>query len=380
MKLDFGFTIYFLDPPPLSEIETFFVQVHGKLGIHQRHFQTTINLYQKEVDAELQKQKDELGSTMATANAEYKKAYDELKADEYEKHIYAIRESGIDEIEHHFATLDEQTKLEYIEMADHYNKSSAATLYALLESELRRFCGQAMKHFKLTFPVERFEKSDYLYSMMEYLKLVAIIDTSKADTFLPKLQQLQFLRNKIMHNGAEFDNEANEKLDNLVDQNKGVLFFDELPEENIRILRVKSNFVIPYYEIINDFFISLFSALNQKLNFSFLADRVKFIFGFLSKAVTVSLENEKEVKNGKQYVFDVKSDHKDNEFEFKLKLTIATSATDGVSITNQLDPIKDMERWVQQITQNNAILRQAFVGFLNPKSKHQIDLMLYPPS
>ncbi|RWU10662.1 hypothetical protein [Pedobacter chitinilyticus] len=378
MDFDFGFSLYFLDPPKLEPLERFFVQVQGKISIYKKHAETTIGLYHTEATDKLKDLKAEHKKVADEANVAYKKHFDEIDGSEDDKHAWALHASGAAEIDHHYASADEDMKADFTEMADHFNKSSLVTLYALLETELRRLCGHLHNSFKLKFTVERFEKTDYLKSMMEYISLVAEIDIASTESKINKLQELQYLRNRIMHNGAEFSLEKNEWLDDLVKNSDGGLFWENVDEEQIRILRIRSKFISPYYSIISNFFFELFKSLNVKLGFNLLSERMSFLFGFLSKEINVKYISQRDISNGKQFVFSIESNDLENLFKFNCKMSITASNPDQLIITNQLDEIKNMERWIIQMQSNSAVFRQALVGFLPPNSTHKIDIMLYP--
>lgn len=378
MAFDFGFSLYFLDPPQLTTLETFFIQVQGKIAMYKQHAETTIQLYQSEANGKLAIQRAEFKAAMEEANLIYKRVYDETGGSEDDKHGNAAHESGIQEIEHHYTTGEQDLKASFLEMADHYNKSSLVTLYALLETELRRLCGHLHSTFGLRFTVERFEKTDYLKSIMEYISLVADLDITPVEPKMNKLQELQFLRNRIMHNGAEFTMELNQKLDDLVAGSDGGLVLELIPEEQLRIMRVRSKFISPYYAIISDFFFDLFRSLNVKLGFSILADRISFLFGFITREAVATFVSQRDVANGKQFIFLIESNNFENLFSFHLKLTVTAANTDQVVITNQLDEIDRMERLVEQLTENPAVLRQALTGYLYPNKTHKIEIMLYP--
>ncbi|QXU42846.1 hypothetical protein [Pedobacter sp. D749] len=378
MAFDFGFSLYFLDPPELTAVEQFFVQVQGKINIYRQHAETTIKLYHTEANEKLKAQKEEFKEAMKVADLVYEKVYLETGGSENDRDAYAMHESGIQEIEHHYATADEHLKTSFMGMADHYNKSSVVTLYALLETELRRLCGHLHSAFSLRFTVERFEKTDYLKSIIEYISLVADLDITIVEPKMNRLQELQFLRNKIMHNGAEFTLEANPWLEDLVNSSNGGLFWEEIPEEQLHVLRVRSKFIVPYYTIVSDFFFDLFSSLNLKLQFTILTNRISFLFGFLTRGAVASYISHRNVANGRQFIFLIKSPEGDNGFTFNCKITVTTANVDQVVITNQLDVIDKMERWVEQMNENPAVLRRAIVGYLNPNKAHKIEIMLYP--
>lgn len=380
MEFDFGFSLYFLEPPQLTALETFFIQVQGKIAMYKQHAETTIQLYKSEADGKLAIHRAEFKAAMDEANIIYKRTYEETGGDEDDKHGYAAHESGIYEIEHHYTTAEEDLKASFLEMADHYNKSSLVTLYALLETELRRFCSHLHITFGLRFTVERFEKTDYLKSIMEYISLVADLDITLVEPKMNKLQELQFLRNRIMHNGAEFTMELNQKLDDLVAGSDGGLVLELISEEQLRVLRVRSKFISPYYTIISDFFFNLFHSLNVKLEFTILANRISFLFGFITRQAVSTFVFQRDVANGKQFTFLIESDDFNNLFSFHLKLTITSSNTDQFIITNQLDEIDRMERWVAQLNENPAVLRQALNGYLFANKSHKIEILLYSPN
>lgn len=378
MAFDFGFTLYFLDPPALTKLETFFIQVQDKIKIYKQHAETTIQLYHSEAKEKLAAQKAEFKAALEEADLIYNRVYDETGGSDEDKHSYAMHEAGIHEIEHYYTTAEENLKASFLEMADHYNKSSAVTLYALLETELRRLCGHLQTKFALRFNVERFEKTDYLKSIMEYISLVADIDISIVEPKMNKLKELQFLRNRIMHNGAEFTLEANPSLEDLVNNSESGLLWEQIPDEQLRVLRVRSKFIAPYHSIISHFFFDLFASLNLKLEFTIFNDRISFLFGFLTREVVATYVSHKVVANGKQFLFLIQSADVNNLFTFNCKLTITTADLDQVIITNQLGEIDRMERWVKEINENPDVLRQAIAGYLTPNKIHKIEIMLYP--
>ncbi|MBG6233785.1 Asp-tRNA(Asn)/Glu-tRNA(Gln) amidotransferase C subunit [Pedobacter sp. CAN_A7] len=380
MAFDFGFTLYFLDPPQLTILETFFIQVQGKIAMYKQHAETTTQLYQSEADGKLAIQRAEFKAAMEEANLVYKRVYEETGGSEDDKHGNATHESGTQEIEHHYTIGEEDLKASFLEIADHYNKSSLVTLYALLETELRRLCDHLHSTFGLRFTVERFEKTDYLKSIMEYISLVADIDITSVEPKMNKLQGLQFLRNRIMHNGAEFTIKLNQKLDDLVASSDGGLVLELIPEELSRVLRVRSKFISPYYTIISDFFFDLFRSLNVKLGFTILADRISFLFGFITRQAVATFVSQSDVASGKQYLFLIESDDFENLFSFNLKLTVTAANTEQVIITNQLNEVDRMERLVEQLNENPAVLRLALNGYFFPNKSHKIEIMLYSQS
>jgi Asp-tRNA(Asn)/Glu-tRNA(Gln) amidotransferase C subunit/menaquinone-dependent protoporphyrinogen IX oxidase len=379
MQFDFGFSMYFLEGPELSRLEQFFIRVQDKLQIYQRHTETTVQLYHEEYREQMSTHKSAFGAAMKTANEAYKRHYDEINGSDDDKHQYAMHEAGIQEIEYHFANAEEALQLHFTEMADHFNKSALVTLYALLETELRRLCGLLQKHFNRRVSLDRFEQSDYLKSIMEYIDLIIEMDTTSLKPHISKIEALQFLRNRIMHNGGEFPLDKQEFLEDLVKTSDGGLTLEEIPDEQTRLLRVKSKYLLPFYDLISELFREAFRQLNGKMGFTFLAGRLTYLFRFLAPDADVIYLQHKAVKNGHCFVFRVESKAAEKPFAFSCNLTIATATKDELIFTNQLEqPVPNLDRLIARLPQRVDLLPQIFAGFLTPGKKHRIEFMLYP--
>src|SRR5665213_2178843 len=303
MKFDFGFSMYFLDGPDLSLPEKFFIQVQHKLQMYKKHTQTTIKLYQDEFKERMTDHKKAYQAAMAEANEIYKRRYEEIEGNEQDKHDYAMHELSIGEIEYHFSNEEEALKNSFLEMADHFNKSALVTLYALMETELRRLCGHLQIYFKKRVTLERFEQADYFKSILEYLDQIIELDITDLQPYQTKLVPLQFLRNKVMHNGGEFQLPITDYLGELVKGSDDGLNLEEIPNEQLTVVRVRSKFVMPFYDLISEMFMELFRLLNEKENFLFLRDRLAYLFRFLAADTVVSYKENKAVKNGHVYTF-----------------------------------------------------------------------------
>jgi len=381
MKFDFGFSMYFLEGPKLSTPERFFIQVQHKLQLYKRHTETTIKLYQDEFKERMAKHKKVAQAAMAEANEAYKRHYEEIEGDDQNKHSYAAHESGIDELQYHFSNEEEALKNNFSEMADHFNKSALVTLYALMETELRRLCGQLQVHYKKRVSLERFEQGDYFKSIIEYLDQIIELDITGFQPYQTKVVPLQFLRNKVMHNCGEFPLPITEYLDDLVKTSDSGFSLEDIPDEQLTIVRVRSKFVLPFYDLISEMFSELFRLLNEKERFSFLSDRLAYLCRFLAPDVTVTYQEQKAVKNGQVYTFLVESKALEQPFTFLCKFTIADAGKEELVVTNQLEEeVNNLDRLIAGLVKQDHIIRQALGGFIDPKKTYRHEFLLYPVS
>jgi hypothetical protein len=379
MKFDFGFSMYFLDGSELGVLEKFFIQVQQKLLIYKRHTQTTVNLYQEEFKERLAGHQQNSQEALQKANEAYSRYYEEIDGDDYDKHSFAAHESGIDEIRHHFAMEEEALKQNFVEMADHYNKSALSTLYALMEAELRRYCAHLQTYYHKRISLERFEQGDYFRSIVEYFDQVIELNTASLQPYLTRLVTLQYLRNKIMHNGGEFPIPAPEFLEGNVKTSDGGLRLEELPDEALQILRVKSKYVIPYYELIGELFKEMFRILHEKEGCSFLSGRLAYLFRFLAPDCTVTYLEQKAIKAGTQYLFRVASPASEPPFSFLCKYSLSEAAKDEVVFTDQLENSTDnLARLMTGLAGRSDILQQAMAGFTDTEKSYRYEFLLYP--
>lgn len=287
-----------------------------------------------------------------------------------------MHESGLDELEYHLENEKESLRESFFEMADQFNKASLVTLYALLEGELRRLCARLQSHFNKKVTLDRFEKDDYLKSIIEYLDSIIEIDVQTVEPYITKIKELQFFRNKIMHNGGEFNMEKFEYLEDSVKKSDGLLKLEEFPDEDLRILRVRSGYLTPFYDLIEDLMLEIFTQIDKKTNYLFTTNRLKYLFQFLTQDVNVKFLEEKAVKNGHRFVFNVEL--KDVEFNFHCKITIRATNKDEVLITNQLtNEVKNLQRLVDKLPESIDYVRELFNGFLKSNQPYSFEFMLY---
>ena len=379
MKFDFGFYGHFMEGYKFNKTEKGFIQVQDKIQIYFGNAETTLHMYRKEFDKKIADQLIEKKHAVDRSEGEYQKYHDEATGSHHDRHLYAMHASGYDAIESNFAEADETIREHFRVMADHFNKSALVTFYALLESELRRLCAHLQTSFKIRVSLGRFEQSDYLQSIQEYLDLIIGFDTTELGRFVTKLKQLQYVRNKIMHNGAEFPLKPEEHLDNLVENSANSLYWEQLEDEQVKILRIRFGFLKPYYDLVSELFTQLFKLFNDRTQYVPLEKRVAYVFEFLASDLKATYRSHKAVKKGYQYIFQIKSEQVDNTFEFVCKISITEHSKDGVVFTPQLDEAPDhLDRLIDGLSNDISILKNVLAGYLVNGKAHQITFLLYP--
>lgn len=379
MSIDFGFISHFFDSETkMSALQKFNIAVHRKIAIYRINSKKTRELYKKEfleIDA---KNRKDFSEANGQAAIKYKEVFAEIEGDEHLKHSYADHESGYREIGIHYELTEEALKMDFMEMADNFNKSSLIVQYALLESELRRLCGLLKDILKKRIALSDIEAGDYLNSIYNYLDKVIEIEMDSILPFQNKFKDIQYIRNRIVHNGGEFSLEANDTLDQFVESHKGSVKLEVLKHENIRILRMPKNDVVSqFYDLTHDFFGELFWVIERKRSYVTLIERITFLFAFLSGKTCVKLIESNIVNKGRQFVFKI--DTNDGTIaDFNCKLTIRSAKKSAVSLINQLDKHEMIDRLVDQLSNHNSVVMEDVLqGFYRPDLSVEIELLLY---
>lgn len=376
--MDFGATLFFLNPRKVYPLEHFFVEIIEKINLYEQHSKATIILYEKEKTDILKKSKESYDAAIKVANKEYSRILQENGNDEF-AHSFAMHESGIDFLQYYYQNEEEEISIRFKKMNNYFTKSSLVLEYALLESELRGLCNLLQTSFQNRISLNDLSEKDYLKSIFTYLDLVINLPIKElADNFKDDFKELQFLRNKIMHNGGEFlSANPNQELNLIINKNNNTISLEKL-ENNSLLLNVEMNYVIKFYIEIKSFFTQLLWLLDQKLNFTILLNRFHHLFLFLASDLLISNLRLKTIGNIKEVKFELHSKLESKEFSIECNLILKHTAKNNFEILDQVGTIDKLKRLKDHIDKDPSILLSQTLGIFKDSRCNNVKLIIYP--
>lgn len=373
---DFLALSHFDKQPELTALEVFFQSITEKVSLYEHHCITTTNLYRTEYN-DLRRQSQEKHLAIRKLRDEiYDKVFKESG-----DHAFASHESRIDDLEEDFEGRQKNELFRFTEMADYFNKSSVVVFYSFLESELRSLCGLLKLTFEKRIDLENLNDKNYLQAILTYFDLVIDLPISKLQPYTSKFQELQFLRNKIVHNGAEFSNDDDgQRLKAIVARSSNMLDLVSGSSARTKILKIKTiDYLLPYYTELKLFFYDLFCLIESKCNHSIIKSKLEFLFSFISEDVIVQINEFKAIKKGTQIVCYIESKTSSPQISIQCKITLIASPKDEVEIIDQFSNKNEMfDRLFSYMQENPSLTIKKLFGFFGLRSMtSKIKMMFY---
>lgn len=339
MSFDFRAMVYFSRAEQRPPLEAFFFNIKEKVNLYEQHSIITTDLYRKEY----RDINDGLSTKYQLFHEEANKRYKELmEMEEYDD--YARHESNLDEVQRSWAEEIERLATQFSQMADNFNKASLVVLYGLLESELRNLCELLKAEFEKRIGLEHLNEKNYLESILSYLELVIEIPVQDIQSFVSRFRDVQYLRNRIVHNGAEFPKfEANKDLERIIRESKKHLVLIDATRATHVALRIQRvEYVLGYYDLLISFFGKLLWLLDKKTGYQLLKRRISFLFGFSApkkSTIEVNIEAIEDIKKGKLIRCKINFKHK-NQKSTVLNgcIMLTTNPKDKLHIIDQTEP------------------------------------------
>jgi hypothetical protein len=374
--MDFELTLRYLYGKPQSDFDALLQHLEELIDTFERNARATSELYGRSYLAEREKIKEAFKGYWETAGEIYAEAYEEVSGDESEKDAWAAHKAGYREIERDEQIAEEIVDRNHREMIDHYNKSATAMLYSILEGQFRRFSELLRQIGNHVLSVEDLVQRDYIEGIYKYLEKVIGIDTSSIEHFKDKFQPLKRLRNKIMHNNAEFPDIDATELNKIVKESKGMLDWEKEmdeyanwdDEDNVKryyVLRIKNiDYLEPYYKLIREFFNELFWLADEHLAHQPIAERLKYAAGFVGRDIRVENTSIINVDKGRKIKATVINDSEEQPSTFEFAITVTRATKSAFSILNQVPDAPRLDRLAAYIEKNkHIILKSVLQGF-----------------
>lgn len=377
--MDFGATVFFFNPRKVLPLEHFFTDIIKKINLCEQHSETTVALYNKEKSDQLKKSKNDYDKAIQIAS----KMYNEILAmngDDDFGHSFASHESGIDSIQYNYQDEDEEINLRFNKMNEYFIKSSLVLTYALLESELRGLCKLLQTSLQKRITLNDLSEKDYLKSIFTYLDLIIEIPmTELANKYQLNFKELQFLRNKIMHNGGEFSsNDDNQELNQIISRNSSQLSLLNNTENNSLLLQVKMDYVKKNYIEIKSFFKQLLWLVDEKLSFIILTNKLYHVFNFLASDLTISNIKLKSTNKTKQIMFHLHSKLETKEFNLNCNLSLKQGLNSKVEVLDQVETIEQLKRLKIHLESTPSLLLSQALGIFIYSEENNIKLIISP--
>ncbi|SDR91789.1 hypothetical protein [Gramella sp. MAR_2010_147] len=362
----FGTSFYYIsNNREINPFEKKIEELLVRLDLYKKQFNLTSNSYLKEWKNEKIELDKNIKDQKVKAEKLYKEVYESVKGEEYAESL-ALNNSGLEEIDYHEYERKEEIDGKYKDFLDFYAKSILTSLYSLNENKLNEICEVGSDIFGKKIKPHHFNERDYLKSSFTYLELVLEISTHNLDPYFNKLKEIQFLRNKIVHENSKFQDE---KIKEIVSQNPSL----QLENSTGYLKIIKSKFINDVFDLISDFYEELIWTLDKKQNYKIIKNGLKYWFGVLDREIDIEKLDCEEIKKGKRIDFEINS-KKVGSFKGKLTIKKASKATN--SIINQREE-QAFKNFVEDQKSHFYQLLEAYAIFNLKKENRDFELMIY---
>jgi hypothetical protein len=416
--MDFGFNLYFVfNEIVKTPVEVFYHKLDNKLFIFEDIVEKTITLYKKNYHDKIALYEADYIKLRAKAVVVYNDVMAE-EGDNDTNHLLAMHKSGLDEIEHYHDRNKEELKLVIDDMEDNFNKSSLIGIYSILESETKKLCKILKVEFSVRLPYELLESKDYFNTSLNYFDYVLDLKVTDLLPLQTKFINLQYLRNRLIHGGGEFE-ETTDQLNGIIIGSNGQLALQddngeeinleqeivdnkklqvEKPkkkgEKNIvetsendfaivdkrpRFLRIKDkNFIIEYCNLLRLFFEKVFWLVDEKDNFKILRSRLNFLIRYVEKNYEIKNLKISDVKGGKLIKCEAISLTPQTLMNIGLNIYATANISNVLLIENRIENNEDLDRLIVNLESNDSLIfRDVLHGFNLSGHPLKVKLIFY---
>jgi hypothetical protein len=374
---------FFFFNPKRSAADRFFLLIEEKIELYNRHIAVTKSLYNDERTKELKPLIDEYNSVKDEVEKIYEDEYKNWEGEEDQRALMAEHLSGRQNMYDYFESQEDIVNEHYDEMFDYFNKSSLIILYALLEGELKKLCGTLKPMAEIRIDVDDFKSDNYIEGYIKYLDLVIGLKTEKLETFTNRIQQIQYVRNRIAHNGAEFTMAANSALDECINKSGGLLVLAHDSEMEKRQLKMSNpEYIDKCYELVRKVFNALFWLVNERFGNTILKERIRYMFEPEFGETAVEIQKTETIKGGMCFTVRIGyAEEQGTAAEFICKISVTGAKTNSVSVINQDEGNQRLQKWSDERQSKGHKLYDGFLkGLIGHKSGLKVDLKLYQSS
>lgn len=366
----FQATFYYINNKrKIEKIENSFLLIKDQLNLYEKQVSNTIKSYLRNKEDEL----EELEKRYIKLEKGAQKIYDETlgvdNPDDKNNIDYATHISGIDYLHHRKSEEIENIENKYLDFLDLFSKSTLVALYSLNENFLNNLCDLASQTFEQKIKVSHFNSRDYLKASFNYLELVIDLPKEPFENQITKLQDIQKIRNKIIHAGSQIKSKT---ILELVAKYSDSFIYDE----ETHFLRVKSSkFTKDFFNLLKNLYHELLWNLEKKQNYKNLKNIFENWFGLIERKITIAEINSIKISDKSRTIdFKAKSDNKKLS-QFCGKLTFTSSKGYNNEIIDQTE--NDLMNEFLETDKDLIQLKMELKTFITFDKKIDIKLLVY---
>lgn len=262
--------------------------------MHERHIELTSDMYQKEKQEAISTINKSFEIPLKEANKKYaelvKKYGDDIEGDQLAYHY-----SGLDSIENEHSRNDWEIKEEFTDMSEQFNNLALMQIHSFFEKEITDLCKILKLEFNEVISLDDFSSKDYVKGPLKYLELVVKLNIKKLEPFTNKFRDIQYLRNRIVHERGEFPKNSSspedkrKTIEGIVASSKKRLILSE--EDDFYVIKINEvSYIKDHYQVIKQFFQEVFNLIEEKLNYRILKGRLEYVFSALTKKAIISID------------------------------------------------------------------------------------------
>lgn len=351
-----------------SLFENSIIDFNNKMGLIEKQYDLTIDLYQKEHKNKLRTLVKEYNDKFEKA----KKAYSELIASYSRKGYYKFEEENLNSYKEflieEYSEKEEELKELNNDFFDNFSKSILVSLDSIVESKLKQLCTILQEDLNKKIGYSDLNNNNYFATSIKYFSLVLEIPMGDFQSIISKLEDFQLIRNKVVHIDYTEGIEAKSiKYDSL-----------EIVKKNgIKVLKIKSkDFIKKYTELLRDFFEKVVWKIDAHRSNQILKKRIEFQFSLLgldkfqieNLTVTPVGEFKKKIELSLINI---------NNTKFNFRINIKRSVSASIKITDQTENpnIKRLVNWINEDADNT--FSHIFKTFNLSVKELEIDIMIW---
>lgn len=352
-----------------SVLEKSFLEVKEQLNIYENQYSLTQKSYLNSWNEELETLNNNFSKSRKKCTEHYESLINETSSDD--DHSYALHASGLQYLDERNYEEVEKIKIKYLDFLDLYSKSILIALYSLNENFLNKTCDITSEIFKQKIKSSHFNSNDYLNKSINYLNLVIDIPISNLEKYISKFKDIQFLRNKIIHEGSKF---SNDQINDIVKRNSVNLFYDK-NNEFLKI--IKPGFIEELFQLYREFYEELLWLIEERQKFNTIENSLKYWFGLLDRHIFIKeIDYKKNSGKIRTLTFQISS-RKKNIPKVSGKITFTKSTGYKYEVINQTD-CKAIEEFVNTQNESQGIhLENTFELFKAFEEKMDIKILIY---
>jgi hypothetical protein len=353
----------------IEALEKSFLDINEQIDLYEKQFLNTINSYLKSRQQELEELEKRYVKIEENAQKRYDEALGTENTDDQNNIAYATHISGIDHFFLRKAEEIEKINVKYSDFLDLFSKSTLVALYSLNENFLNKICDIASQTFNQKIKVSHFNSRDYLKASFNYLELVIDISREPFKSYESKLEEIQKVRNKIIHAGSKISGES------ILKFVKTYSHSFNYNKENKFLIVTSPKFTTYFINLIKSLYEEILWSLEEKQNYETLKHILENWYGLIEGKIIISEISSKKTSEKKRTIdFKAESDN-GNIPEFYGKLTLTSSKGYVVEIIDQTG--NELIKEFLEADKDGINLEKDLKAFMTFNKNLDISLLIY---